>query len=359
MTLALSYSPSESERRRWEELRIEPLPALEPPPSPQLEPRLVDKGSVSPSRPKIKSVKFSFMSSSSGSAASSTLNLSQTTTTTSILSKTLSDTHLGACNFSLPQSELIEDLCNKVRSSQKRQRAATYGFIAGSEGDRNGPEIVLKRRYQVFPTDIEDGEDSDLWSTISLRQALRRKRGKSVPPLSYGDKLRLAVLIATGVLQLYNTPWLPHTLTSGDIFFIQKRYNHVYESVFMTTRLPDGVHPMDKLGRTSLGKPRDPTLLSLGFLLIELLLGETLMAPQEDSDEDTTSGKDIDLEETYIAAQNCLPRVRHESLNYFSAVSRCLDGELHRHRGDKNDPDFRQSIYSGIVALLKKDLEVL
>jgi hypothetical protein len=343
MNLAFAYpsNPSnESSGKRWEELRFEPLPtAPEPALIPQPDKR--QERAVTPEKPKTKSVKFSSFMSSASSTSSSSTTLNSVITIT----KALSDTHLDTTKHHIPLSAPILDLCSKVRASQKSRQTDSYGFIT----DGSFQAVDPKRRYQVYPLEVEDREDSHLWSSISLSEVLRRS--KSAPPLGYGDKLRLAVVIATSVLQLYQTPWLPHALTADDIFFIQKRYNHVYESAFIMRRLPE-----QNSGYTSLSKPRDPTLLSLGFLLIELLLGQTIITHKNPTE---LSNSIIDLEETYIAAQNFLPRVRNESLNYFSAVHRCLDGDLHRWKGDKNDPDFRHSMYSGIVALLKKDLEVL
>lgn len=353
MNLAFTYpsnSSNESSGKRWEELRFEPLPAV-PEPALMPQPDKKQERAVGPERPKIKSVKFSSFMSSASSTASSTTTLtsrpSSTTTLNSVITitKALSDTNIDTTKNHIPLSAPILDLCSKVRASQKRQQTDSYGFIT----DGSVQAVDAKRRYQVYPLELEDGEESHLWSAISLSDVLRRS--KSAPPLGYGDKLRLAVVIATSVLQLYQTPWLPHALTADDIFFIQKRYNHVYESAFIMRRLPE-----QHSGYTSLSKPRDPTLLSLGFLLIELLLGQTIITHKNPEE---LSNSILDLEETYIAAQNFLPQIRNESLNYFSAVHRCLDGDLHRWRGDKNDQDFRHSMYSGIVALLKKDLEVL
>lgn len=350
MNLAFTYpsnSSNESSGKRWEELRFEPLPKA-PEPALMPQPDKIQGRAVTPEKPKTKSVKFSsFMSSASSTTSSTTTLTSSTTTFNSIITvtKPLFDTHLDTTKHHLPLSAPILDLCSKVRTSQKRQQSDSYGFIT----DGSFQEFSTKRRYQVYPLEVEDGEESHLWSTISLSEVLRRS--KSAPPLGYGDQLRLAVVIATSVLQLYQTPWLPHALTADDIFFIQKKYNHVYESAFITRRLPE-----QDSGYTALSKSRDPTLLSLGFLLIELLLGQTILTYKNPEE---LSNSILDLEETYIAAQNLLPRVRNESPNYFSAVYRCLDGDLHRWRGDKNDQDFRHSMYSGIVALLKKDLEFL
>lgn len=94
---------------------------------------------------------------------------------------------------------------------------------------------------------------------------------------------------------------------------------------------------------------RNPALLSLGFLLLEIFF-------QQPIGRGSGTPREL-LERQYREAQSLLPRLQRQSRNYFSAVSRCLYGELHRPQFDKMT--FRENFYAGVVSLLKKDLEVL
>ncbi len=157
-------------------------------------------------------------------------------------------------------------------------------------------------------------------------------------------RLQLAVTIASSFLQLYDTPWLSGNLSSDNIIFLQSENTPLYENVFIWRAKCDDsgmqVRPMPFSAR------RNPTLLSLAFLLLEVLLKQNLCEGTADN-----------MKDLYFQAQKLLPKVKSESSNCFSAVSRCLDGELHT--AGYTDMEFRENLYSGVVALLKKDLSVL
>ena len=56
-------------------------------------------------------------------------------------------------------------------------------------------------------------------------------------------------------------------------------------------------------------------------------------------------------------AQSLMEEVRMKSSNYGTAVARCVDGRLHKPGCGLEDGDLCQDVYSGVVALLEKDLE--
>lgn len=341
--LVLSYPSRVSARvdgamcRRWEEVRILAVP-LDKEMAPSIEKQVGSDTASLLNRPnQFKGKRVNFQSASS-SMLSATATLVQTCTVSAALSSLPSTTK---SNAGLPNLEPILNLCESIQKGQKQKRTECYGFIA----DEQSQKI---KSYNIYPVAPRDGEHQESWLTVSLTQALQRTN--NAPPLSYKDKIRLAVVISTSVLQLFNTPWLPHTLSTDDILFIRKEREYLYDNAFVMKRIPETDKAAAVYGSSSIR--RNPTLLSLGFILIELLLGQSLQAQGH-----VSAG--FDLEEYYIAAQSLLPRVRHESMNYFSAVSRCLDGELHQHPVGLDEQDLRQSVYSGVVALLKKDLDVL
>lgn len=92
------------------------------------------------------------------------------------------------------------------------------------------------------------------------------------------------------------------------------------------------------------------TLLSLGCLLLELISNE--------SGSDLVHGGDgTALLPSYLAAHHALASAVLPSKNYRGAVSRCLQGSLHKPGRGLESEDFCQEVYSGVVALLEKDLE--
>ena len=246
----------------------------------------------------------------------------------------------GSSTPNQPSQEFISDLCGKLRKAQKQSATECYGFIT----DCHSP---CPRNYRIHPIVLENGEDSAYWSTITLRQILQEEGPAT--RLGYKDKMNLAVVISKSVLQLYNTPWIPQVLTSSDIVFIKKRNTYVFDEIFVTKGFTGNI--TNDQAAESGSRQRDPTLLSLGFILIELLLGQDLFPEAQGPCAPI-------IHDYYVAAQGVLAKIRNESANYFSAVSRCLDGELHK-VGGMNDKDFTTNVYSGIIALLQLDLDML
>jgi hypothetical protein len=188
-----------------------------------------------------------------------------------------------------------------------------------------------------------------------LREILDQKT--RFPPLSYQDRLRLAVIISSSVLHLHGTPWLPTILTNRDIFFIQKPLSPnpaMYWHPLLLRHLPEG-GPQLTNDQATIAAERNPTLLSLGCVLIEVILGRTLNSALIFTYQARETGEDLMTD--YIAAQRLMEEVRMKSSNYGTAVARCVDGRLHKHGCGLEDWDLCQDVYSGVVALLERDLE--
>lgn len=249
-----------------------------------------------------------------------------------------------ASNIAFSSAATILDLCGKLHQSQKQAAGNSYGTLIDYL-----PQTA--RRYSVHPGPTTD--DSQSWSLVSLRKVLDQKT--AFPPLSYHDRLRLAATISASVLQLHGTPWLPAILTSGDIFFIHKPaapFLAMYWHPVLVRHLPEG-DPQLANDQTAITTERNPTLLSLGCVLIEIILGRALYRvstfPARETGEDLMSD--------YVAAQSLMEEVRMKSSNYGTAVARCVDGRLHKHGCGLEDGELCQDVYSGVVALLERDLE--
>ncbi|EEU33835.1 uncharacterized protein NECHADRAFT_89094 [Fusarium vanettenii 77-13-4] len=196
--------------------------------------------------------------------------------------------------------------------------------------------------YSLSPIRFSDYTDAPCRSVISLREILEQKDNSIHLP--YRDRLHLAVVASSSILQLHGNSWLPDTLTSSDIFFMKKQDYPIYPRPFL-------------LRNKNAGKEKEtsppfcnPALWSLGVLLIELILGKTLASfrsPQE------VSSPLID----YSTAHCLLGEIRMASSNYGTAVTRCLGGELHNNSYCSGSEDFCQEVYAGVVALLEKGLE--
>ena len=144
-----------------------------------------------------KSVSFN------GSQSVTTISTSKTMTSTAIETSLI-----HSLPMSFPVVETSLSLCKKLQALRDQtqchrdqiQTAQAYGMI-----------VDAARKYAVYPA------VSRTRSTVSLRQLIE---GKGNPHyLSCTDRLKIAVIISSSVVQLHGSPWLLNTLSSRDIHF--------------------------------------------------------------------------------------------------------------------------------------------
>ncbi|KAL8944441.1 MAG: hypothetical protein Q9211_000583 [Gyalolechia sp. 1 TL-2023] len=133
----------------------------------------------------------------------------------------------------------------------------------------------------------------------SLEDLLDASRHPEDDSLSRKERLQIAVVLASSVLQLDGTSWLKAGWSSGDIYF--HHGNSQPLGAAEVDRLPylswqpccDNTMPV--LGRLHLKNHmiRNDTLLALGLVLVELCFGRTLteMRKPEDLDSEGTTAK--------------------------------------------------------------------
>ncbi|KAM0456758.1 hypothetical protein ACHAPV_007048 [Trichoderma viride] len=251
----------------------------------------------------------------------------QTKTSLTSMSFEASDVTLAKPNT---QPEI--DLCDELKRSLD-ERLDYFGIISDKSHTNT-------RSYSVSPSTLSAGN----WKMVSLKDSLESRNVK-VP---YKQRLQLSVLIARNVLQFYKTPWLPDLPSSRDIFFVQSGSSFDYDRPFLMARSETEAKLKDANDRTI----RNPTLLAIGVLLIELLQGQTiesLQAPEE------LLGGDDPLS-LYTTASRLLRGVYQASSNYGTAVSRCIDGKIQGKDLNLENENDLHDIYCGVVALLEEDL---
>ncbi|EMT71826.1 hypothetical protein FOC4_g10001415 [Fusarium odoratissimum] len=172
------------------------------------------------------------------------------------------------------------------------------------------------------------------------------------PALLYGDKLRLAWMIACGVLQMQGTPWVADIPRSEDIFIAQKGGVRQFQHVFVLRHFPE--YPRVNASVS----PTNPFMLYLGILLIELILGQsiaTLDAPQTQTLESGLPRHILD----YEAANKLLGRVMMTGgSGYYNAVERCLRSDMQIDTSG-NSCCFQGDVISGVLDPLEQDLRRL
>lgn len=278
------------------------------------------------------------------SSSSSTTTITQSSTSTLVSTKDLS-------NFARDKlSDIqIENLCQQLAQSSLGEQTTYMGYLNGES----------QRRCEVFALQswqIPEGKPSSL----SLASLLAQARTASYTPLSLHDRLQLSKSVATGVLQLYNSPLLPSTWTKHDITFVQ-RSDKPYRKSYISKSI--GVSNNSSGKRKVLPYIPNPTLFSLGILLIEICLARTL------DDLRTLDDCDFDIEMTnptmatdYATAIRLLnnDRILEESGEpYADAVRRCISCNFGPTKTDLENESFRQAVYSGVVVPLEEQVKAV
>jgi len=236
------------------------------------------------------------------------------------------------------------DLCEGIRKAQKQEQVQSYGIVVD-----NLTAKAVRFNIRPYHMSQHEGISSGSCRMVCLRDILRQQA--NIPPLGFRAKLQLAVDAASSLLKLYDTPWLPGALTSENIFFAVRDQSPNYEYAFLMVGTDPGFNTTSPPPEP--GIIRNPTLLALGILLIEISFGKTIEALRV-PEEDLAAG---DLLSNYVTARRLLSEIYQMGSNYGSAVRRCIDGEFERiQKLDLNDEGFQEEFYRGVVALLEEDL---
>jgi len=275
---------------------------------------------------------------------SSTTTLMQNSTSTLVSAKDLSISIRG------PRLDVrIDDFCQRLSASSFECQTKCLGYLGAAD----------QLRYEVFPlSSWRIHEEKPV--SLTLASLLAQARTASVTTLSLHDRLQLAKSVATGVLQLYNSPLLQSAWTKEDIAFVpwtDRPYRKAYiskrtstaEDTTRQTKVPPYIH--------------NHTIFSLGILLIEICLGRALgdLRTLEDCNSEAEMDKPSAATD-YATAIRLLDseRVLVESgESYADAVRRCISCNFGPTKTDLENDDFRQAVYSGVVAPLEEQVKVV
>jgi len=130
----------------------------------------------------------------------------------------------------------------------------------------------------MYPLETTANGDN-AWSIITLNEVLWRKQGLQ-PLLWLEEKVRLALAIASAVLQLSKTPWLSKPLTKQDVHFFRRGGWPEYQHPFLRRQIPEPPHPATcsaiSLGSDDTALQPNNTLFRLGILLLEIIMGTAM-----------------------------------------------------------------------------------
>lgn len=105
----------------------------------------------------------------------------------------------------------IHDLCRTMQQSSFSTARPCIGYLLD---DKN-------RKHGVYPCQHLSNGGQLQWSSYSLQQVLTEQVTTGVR-LTQTDKLRIALYLASSVLQLYKTPWLDDQWGHKDVYFVQR-----------------------------------------------------------------------------------------------------------------------------------------
>ncbi|KAK1836524.1 hypothetical protein QBC39DRAFT_272703 [Podospora conica] len=308
-----------------------------------------------------KPVRVSFASAStSNTCSAATTDIMATTVPTSLSQSDGIDMQWATTETAIPRKPAnIGNLCQALRRFQKQLGT---GESCGYVKDNNSPVF---RRFDVLPLGGEDAE-SGIWSMVSLRDVLcgtgddnRNSIIRSQHALTFRDRLHLAWKVASSVAQLHSTPWLANPPTHDDIFLARDNNNIILgKEAFVLKQFSNAAEPRVTSAATSATEAattvlsasktatsRNPELVALGVLLIELILGQP-----------------IDPLDDYQTLMPILDKVNTlGGSNYHSAVRRCIfsyDFSLGEMNGAGGDSDKMQqtAAFFDVITFLERDI---
>jgi hypothetical protein len=191
--------------------------------------------------------------------------------------------------------------------------------------------------------------------TVSLAQILNGKDA-SCARISFMEKLHMAAVVSSAVLELSRTPWMQSVPSKHDILFFENS-PRLHTSAFIVTQIKGSVpEPESENDETLPSYIENKVLFSLGVLLIELLFGAALETLRTDKDPTSSNGM-IDWALKYSIASRLLKDesiLLEGGMGYESAVRSCIKCNFDQFRVMSLDNDeFRQAVYEKVVAALE------
>ncbi|CAJ2499790.1 Uu.00g026430.m01.CDS01, partial [Anthostomella pinea] len=164
-------------------------------------------------------------------------------------------------------TSVTHDLCSIITQNQNKLPACkSYGHLVDSNTSSSDS-------FEVSPVEFQPG--CRTWTMVSLHEILQDK-GNHFPKLTFRHKTKLAVLIASSMMQLHKSPWVPGHLTSRDILFIRgddTMYDATYTSRMLAPRGQALTTPHPDTPNSDI---ESADLFALGVLLLELALATPL-----------------------------------------------------------------------------------
>ncbi|KAK5663803.1 hypothetical protein OQA88_6 [Cercophora sp. LCS_1] len=246
---------------------------------------------------------------------------------------------------------IIQNLCRAVRKSGKQGAGGCCGRIY----DKSSPH--QPRSFEVYPLGSPHDNGTD-WSPVSL--------GSTLSNLLERDKLQLAWIITSSVLQLDGTPWLSGGLSNENIFLGQQNGVLCTQDIFVMKSPPEKptLVTYQKTSMTHNPNSNPATLKALGLLLVELILGQSIESLRSKVQHSTASifsrcGGPTHVPSDYETALALLDQINTRvGSNYCAAVKRCINCEYYQ-EVEGFSQKRPQDPLIGVLSLIEQDIEAV
>jgi hypothetical protein len=213
---------------------------------------------------------------------------------------------------------------------------------------------------------ITAGKTQESSQPFRLDMLLSKSANPLHQKLSDKDRLKIALTLASTVLQLYDSPWMDSVWSAQDIQFLSSKNPEIYEAPingpFVSSSFDEGrglTRPQQLASAgSSLADSLIPSkiLFALAIMLVELCLDKTLVEMRQPSSGEGTVTKKATLLDDYETAHEQLNAVYQKSgSNYGDVVQRCLKCAFDITPKQKrlDFEKFRYLVYEGVVAPLE------
>ena len=243
--------------------------------------------------------------------------------------------------------EPIIDLCSTICAQHPPNGA--IGFLVDEKGD--------KHKHYLFwadPTITPETRSRSLDDLLSCSIS-----GSHKALLSRKDRLRIAVTLASSILELDGTSWLKPTWSSKDILFHEKtnqasdsQYSYPYISWKLCRTDENVADYMHDTSPNDYHAFRSETLFALGLTLVELCFGSRL-ADLHIAEDGDPSGMTTHIS---TAFRLCNSVYYEMGTLYGDAVRRCLYQPFDVRDMSPDNEEFQQKVLDDIVTPLNDDL---
>jgi hypothetical protein len=239
---------------------------------------------------------------------------------------------------------VIDDLCLALHPSHNSSSPKCLGILASGQ-----------RKHLIYRGDLRFKR---MLPVKDVPKSLERVLRSPPSGTSQEDRLKLAVQLASTVMQLHDTAWLKERWRGADILFHSEGSytNSILRRPIIVRSFDE--HPDDGPDEDGLEfLTADKTLYSLGIILLELHYGKPLA--EIGMDPELSGEGELDTAaKMHLHIMRCFKQLEGNSgLRYRNAVRSCLKGfELDEREVGLQKDKYKNMVEAKIVSQLEEEL---